>query len=332
MNNNFNPLSEPIPIKDQKWPKDTLPLVHTRTMSFMHEKYIQDCIEGIINQKTTFPVQVLIHDDASTDRTPEIIRHYESKYPELIKAYYQSENTYSKKNKNELRTEFKSWRIGKYEAICEGDDYWIDSEKLQKQVEYLENNTEYGLVFTDADHLIEESGKVIRNYDRTHNRKIPVGDVLNVLLYANPYKTCTSMFKTEYIKGYYNSVIGRSRFTMGDIGLWLYIAQQSKIAYIPHSTAIYRIRKESASHSDDIEKVEKFAQKRNDMSILFANQNGLEIDKKRLTRSYTNAMIKYCIVNNRFKSLLKYYNNPFLIAKIYAKEKIIRPLIIGRSI
>jgi glycosyltransferase involved in cell wall biosynthesis len=88
---------------------------------------------------------VLIHDDASTDKTAEIVREYELKYPKLIKGYYQKENTYRKSDKYELRKAFMDLKIGKYEALCEGDDYWIDPLKLQKQVGFLEANSEYAL-------------------------------------------------------------------------------------------------------------------------------------------------------------------------------------------
>ncbi len=157
----YTPLPEPIPITEQRWPEGTIPLVHTRTMTFMHENYIRDCIEGILMQKTTFPVQVLIHDDASTDKTAEIVKEYELKYPRLIKAYYQKENSHTKPDKRERRTLFMKWRIGKYEAICEGDDYWTDPLKLQKQVESLENTQGCLVCFHPA--------KKINNYGKdTH--------------------------------------------------------------------------------------------------------------------------------------------------------------------
>ena len=158
----YTPLPEPIPITEQEWAEGTLPILHIRTMTYMHENFIRECIEGILMQKTTFPVQVLIHDDASTDKTAEIVKEYELKYPKLIKAYYQEANTYSKIDKNErtkLREAFNNWRTGKYEAICEGDDYWTDPLKLQKQVNFLEANPDYVICYHDVK-AINEVGSV----------------------------------------------------------------------------------------------------------------------------------------------------------------------------
>lgn len=132
-------------------------------MTFNHKKFIGDCIEGILMQKTTFPVQVLIHDDASTDNTIKILKEYESKYPGILTVYYQESNTFSEPNKHELRKEFFDLIKGKYTAVCEGDDHWVHPLKLQNQVNFMEVNPDCSMVFTGCE-IRKPSGerKVIR--------------------------------------------------------------------------------------------------------------------------------------------------------------------------
>lgn len=107
--------------------------------AYNHESYIAQCLDGIVMQKTSFAFEILVHDDASTDKTADIIREYEKKYPHLIKPVYQTENQYSKGGIGQ----FQYTRVkGKYIAICEGDDYWTDSLKLQKQYDAMEAHPE----------------------------------------------------------------------------------------------------------------------------------------------------------------------------------------------
>ena len=113
--------------------------------TYNHQKYIRDAIEGFLMQKTTFPFEILIHDDASTDGTADIIREYEAKYPDIIKPIYQRENQYSKGIKISQVYQFPRAQ-GKYIALCEGDDYWIDPLKLQKQVDYMERNSRVSML------------------------------------------------------------------------------------------------------------------------------------------------------------------------------------------
>lgn len=127
-------------------------LVSIWCIAYNHEAYIRDAIEGFLMQETDFRYEIVIHDDASTDKTAEIIREYEKKYPNLIHGIYQSENQW---NKNYPSTEWiqaieaQSCK-GKYIACCEGDDYWIDRRKLQLQVNYLEKHPECIMTIHDA--------------------------------------------------------------------------------------------------------------------------------------------------------------------------------------
>ncbi|WP_022759220.1 glycosyltransferase [Butyrivibrio fibrisolvens] len=111
--------------------------------TFNHKKYISKALESIVNQKTDIPFEILIYDDASTDGTSDIVREYAMKYPLIIRAFIAKQNTYNHPDKRIVR---QAWRdqfaSGNYFALCEGDDYWLDDEKLQRQWEALENNTE----------------------------------------------------------------------------------------------------------------------------------------------------------------------------------------------
>ncbi|MBR2523959.1 MAG: glycosyltransferase [Clostridiales bacterium] len=107
--------------------------------AFNHEKYIRDALEGFVSQITSFEYEVLIHDDASTDNTAEIIKEYATKYPDIIKPIYQTTNCYSQGIPISIKFQWPRVR-GRYIAICEGDDYWIDPYKLQKQFDALEAN------------------------------------------------------------------------------------------------------------------------------------------------------------------------------------------------
>lgn len=109
--------------------------------AFNHEKFIRQALESFVSQKTNFRYEVIVHDDSSTDNTIEIIKEFEKKYPEIIKPIYETENQYSK-GKHIINTYMLPVAMGKYIAICEGDDYWCDEYKLQKQFDYMEGHPE----------------------------------------------------------------------------------------------------------------------------------------------------------------------------------------------
>lgn len=125
----------------------TTPLVSICCITYNHAQFIRKCLDGFLMQKTDFPIEILIHDDCSTDGTTEIIREYEAKYPELIFPLYEEENQYQQGKAAEI--DFYNYRRarGKYIAYCEGDDYWTDPLKLQKQVDFMEANPEYSVCF-----------------------------------------------------------------------------------------------------------------------------------------------------------------------------------------
>lgn len=303
--------------------KDIEPLVSICCITYNHENYIRDAIEGFLMQKTSFPIEIIIHDDASTDNTANIIKEYAEKHPNLIVPIYQTENQYSKGIKPFYKYIVPKVK-GKYIALCEGDDYWIDPNKIQKQVDFLENNPDYGIIFTDADFFYEISGKIIRNVDEFHKRKIPTGNVLNFLLYGNPYKACTSLFRATYIKNITDFFY--KGFMMGDRVLWLHIATQTKFAYLNESTSLYRVRIESASRFKQFEQEKAFSKNNYKMLLYFSDKYNIPIDKKRMKKVYVKALILYLVVNKKYFKLSSFVYHPFLITKLLIKENVIRPL------
>lgn len=131
------------------------PLVAIRCITYNQAPYIRQCLDGFIMQRTDFPFVAIVHDDCSTDGTDDIVREYAERYPDIIKPIFETENQYSKKDGSlgRIMTKACNETGAKYIAMCEGDDYWTDPLKLQKQVDFLEKNPEYELVFTNRNVL-----------------------------------------------------------------------------------------------------------------------------------------------------------------------------------
>ena len=139
-------------------------IVTIQCLAYNHEAYIRQCLDGFVKQKTNFRFEAIIHDDASNDKTPEIIKEYAKKYPDIIKPILETDNQYSKKD-GSLEKIIRSHTYGKYVAMCEGDDYWIDEYKLQKQVDFLEKNKSYVLSHTAFIYQIEYENNRLENTD-----------------------------------------------------------------------------------------------------------------------------------------------------------------------
>ena len=121
---------------------DFFPLVTIRCLAYNHALFIEKTLDGFLMQETSFPFEIVVHDDASTDGTAAIIESYQKKYPSIIKALYEKENLYSKGDGSLARV-MDSFMRGKYIALCEGDDYWTDKMKLQMQIDALEEHKDY---------------------------------------------------------------------------------------------------------------------------------------------------------------------------------------------
>ena len=207
------------------------PLVSICCITYNHVKYIRDALEGFMMQKTDFPFEVLIHDDASTDGTADIIREYEQKYPDIIKPIYQTENQYSKGV--EIFSTYNYPRAqGKYIALCEGDDFWTDKSKLQFQVDFMESHQEYSLCFhgavTKGEEDIEDNGFFNHIEERDY-------DGIE-LLKTTTIPTASALFRTRYAK----QIPINKDYWCGDIIVWLTMSQYGRIRAFKQKMSVYR--------------------------------------------------------------------------------------------
>lgn len=133
--------------------------VSIRCFAYNHERFIRQCLDGFVMQKTDFRFEAIVHDDASTDNTAAIIREYAEKYPDIIKPIYETENQYSKHDGSLTRI-MNAHTRGKYVAMCEGDDYWTYPYKLQKQVDFLESHPDYVMCSSRWDEYFENEKRM----------------------------------------------------------------------------------------------------------------------------------------------------------------------------
>jgi glycosyltransferase involved in cell wall biosynthesis len=177
-------------------PKDYKPLVSAYCLAYNHGLYIRDALEGFVNQKTNFSYEVFVHDDASDDNTQEIIREYEKKYPHIIKGIYQKDNQYSK-GIPIVRTYIAPLMQGKYIATCEGDDYWIDENKLQKQFDVMEGNKNLSACVHNTIFWFASNNKKKINYSRKYEGILPKEKIFKEG--GSAYHTSSVFMRKEYL-------------------------------------------------------------------------------------------------------------------------------------
>ncbi len=211
-------------------------------LAFNHEKYIRRCLDGFLMQKeVTF--EIIIHDDASTDKTANIIREYEEKYPNIFKPIYQTKNHKYFPNVDYGMKYIVPVVRGKYIAMCDGDDYWTDPHKLKKQYDALEKNPDCYLCLHDVEIVDEKGLSKKKHYPLC---AIPTGkllsdDFFNIYEKAGYYQTSSYFFSTEkYIEYKYKSPEFKRVAPVHDRPLLLYFSYVGNVYYINETMSNYR--------------------------------------------------------------------------------------------
>ncbi|HHX61235.1 MAG TPA: glycosyltransferase [Epulopiscium sp.] len=225
------------------------PLVSICCLAYNHEEYIREAIEGFLMQKTTFPFEIIIHDDASTDRTAKIIQEYASQHPDLFVTIYQTTNKYSQGIKLPPTYLWPNAN-GKYIAMCEGDDYWTDPNKLQKQIIFLEDNPIYS-ASSHRCYLKNEITNINSHFGNDIEKSIYLKDLLDF----RPFHTASLVFKKEAIIEYTKILI--PGIISGDKMTNLLCGIQGPIMYFAIPMATYRRNKGGVS-SGNIKDTKRF--------------------------------------------------------------------------
>lgn len=291
--------------------------VCTLCFTFNHAPYIEDAMNGFVMQVTSFPVISIIVDDASTDGAPEVIRNYlaehfklpyrteETEYAHIICAKHKTNdncefvvfllkyNHYSiKKSKFPYLSEWLD--NAKYHALCEGDDYWINPNKLQFQIDYLEGHSECGLVHARAKIFNQQE---LRFRGCCGDNVIQFSDII----IRNPVVTLTTCFRASLFKEYMKCKTSwaTSDWKMGDYPLWIWLSHCSEVHFLNEEVAVYRELDYSMSHVKKIEDKIAFIESTKEIQLFFADLFLLEEEIKK--KIQYNADFKCAIACYQFK-------------------------------
>lgn len=226
-------------------------------LAYNHEPYIRECLEGFVMQKTNFKFVAIVHDDASTDRTADVIREYEAKYPEIIKPIYETENQYSKRDGSLGRIMDAAIDAtgAKYVAMCEGDDYWTDPYKLQKQVDVLEKDETLMACATNCS-VVDDKGKTIEEI----RGGVVKGDVegrYNLRQFFDnnhQYPTLSVVFRNSHREEVGEKTKIMSNPYLGDWTFWIALHCFGDFYFLNEVTCAYRINPTSLTHSNTIKR------------------------------------------------------------------------------
>ncbi len=255
-------------------------MVSTICLVYNHEKYLRDALDGFAMQKTDFPVEYIIHDDASTDHSADIIKEYGKKYPHLIKPIYQTENQYSQ---GQLTLEKQlSYCKGKYIAMCEGDDYWICDTKLQRQVDFLETHPEFSMCVNADIWYSEKTHKEIKRVSESEKDKtISIENYFTVDV--RPTQTSSYVIRKEVLESIPQEIFDIAK--VGDVIYIIWAVLHGNIRYFADKMSVHR-RDVPGSWNERNQSTEKQIQHRHNLIAmweyfkpLFPDESESYIDK-----------------------------------------------------
>lgn len=290
-----------------------VPKASILVLCYNQEQTIRQTLESLVAQVADFTFEILIGDDCSSDQTRAICLSYKEAYPGIISLYPESPNVGLLENYKRLALAAK----GKYISCCAGDDYWIDPLKLQKQVDFLDIYPDYGMVHSNYTILFEESGK-----KETVQKTVPEGAVFGQLLSGNFVAALTAMYHASYVQQAIRDGILSSQFPMEDYPVWLYIAERSKVGFLPDNTAVWRKMEESISNTKNVAKQLRFHWATIEVKILFAKRNEYQVIIPQLIDSLRDTL-SYAVMNEQSDIAIQLYKRIQEMGNLSIKDRLL---------
>jgi glycosyltransferase involved in cell wall biosynthesis len=286
------------------------PVVSVCMITYNHENYIRQAIEGVLMQKTNFPIELIIGEDCSTDDTLQICLKYQHNHADIIKILHSNSNLGVIANFNSVLNQAKT----KYIALCEGDDYWIDPYKLQKQVDYLTNNNKKVLIHTNG--FWNKRNKITPWNEWT----IKEGNVEETFYYGNIVRTCTALFRSEYIDEFLSIWTNSKCKIIGDWALFAFYATKGEFGYIADKTSVYRLNSNSVTSKKNSNKyfsyeLDVIEMKRFLRDYIFVNKLNTIYSEQTLIGDINHAYMKKCFNDYSYNQAIKILQNDNLNSK-----------------
>lgn len=258
-------------------------MVSVCVTTYNHARWVAQALDSILAQRTSFEVEVIVGDDCSTDSTVQICRGYAERYPDRVRLLTAEHNMGMRAN---YRRTIEAAR-GEYIAICDGDDFWTDEEKLQRQVEALECDTEVGLCYSRSkrfhqgqdDEWVYPRGAMHCDFEH--------------LLFDNTVDNVTAVARRDLVMQYYREVRPEEHpeWLTDDQPMWLWVAAKSRVVALERVTAAHRLLAESQSQSQNYLRRIAFCDSLVDISVWMDRKVGTGRNVKKLERKRMNVAL-----------------------------------------
>lgn len=297
------------------------PVVSVTVATYQHVNYIRECLDGILMQQTSFPYEIILGEDGSVDGTQEICKEYAEKYPDKIRLFIRDRKLSQYIDKDGKVTRFNGiWNRmsarGKYIAWCEGDDYWINPMKLQKQVDFLEQNPEYSMCFHNAIKLYMQRNKIELFNNKRCEEDLSVRDAIHDWIVP----TASILIRKDIAINYPKWL---ARIYSGDYSLILLSINAGKVRYINEIMSVYRINEIGESATAAVKRHYSFVLKQHILLLDSFNRGTHERYKDEIEKRicWLKREIKFCEAKEKHNIFLMMCMPEIIINRIIQKLK-----------